>query len=82
MKATLEFDLNDHDDRMAHLRAVKSTDMAIVLSEILTNLEKRVQHEVENFEADSDPSDGVYAAFRKIRELCYDHGIIIDDLIC
>ncbi len=82
MKATLEFDLNDQDDRMAHLRAVKSTDMAIVLSEILTNLEKRVQHEVESFEADSDPSDGVYAAFRKIRELCYDHGINIDELIC
>lgn len=82
MKAILEYDLNDSDERMAHLRAVKSTDMAIVLFEILTNLEKKVQHEVENFEADSDPSDGVYAAFRRIRELCYEHGIVIDDLIC
>jgi hypothetical protein len=81
MKAILEFDLDDHDDRMAHLRCVKSTDMAIVISEILHNLEKQVQNEVENFEADSDPSDGVYAAFRKIREAIYDRGIIIDDLI-
>jgi len=29
MKATLEFDLNDPDDRMAHFRCVKSLDMAI-----------------------------------------------------
>jgi hypothetical protein len=82
MKAILEYDLNDSDERMAHLRAVKSTDMAILLFEILTNLEKQTLREVENFEADSDPSDGVYAAFRKIRELCYDRGIFIDDLIC
>jgi hypothetical protein len=81
MKATLEFDLDDLDDRMAHLRCVKSTDMASVLWQIVTNLEKSVQYEVEGFEADSDPSDGVYAAFRRIRELMDDHGIVIDDLI-
>ena len=82
MKAILEFNLDDADDRIAHLRCVKSTDMAIVLWEILTNMEKSVIHEVENFEAISSPSDGVYAAFNKMREACYDRGIIIDDLIC
>jgi hypothetical protein len=81
MKATLEFDLDDLDDRMAHLRCVKSTDMAIVLWQIVTNLEKSVQYEVEGFEADSDPSDGVYAAFRRIRELMDEKGINVDDLI-
>jgi hypothetical protein len=81
MKATLEFDLNDPDDRQAHLRCVKSTEMAIVLFDILYNLEKRVQYEVESFEADSDPSDGVYAAFRRIRELIYEQGLNIDDLL-
>lgn len=81
MKAILEFDLNDRDDKMAHLRCVKSTDMAIILFEILCNLENKVEFEVENFEADSTPSDGVYAAFRRIRELCEDRGIVIDDLI-
>jgi hypothetical protein len=82
MKAILEFDLDDADDRMAHLRCVKSTDVTYVLWAILTNMEKSVLQEAENFEADSDPSDGVYAAFRRIRELCHDKGIIIDDLIC
>jgi hypothetical protein len=81
MKAILEFDLNDHDDRMSHLRCVKSTDMAIVLFEILTNLRKKVEYEVESFESDSTPSDGVYAAFRRIHELCNERGIVIDDLI-
>ena len=30
MKAKLEFDLNDSEDKMSHMRCVKSTDMAIV----------------------------------------------------
>jgi hypothetical protein len=34
MKAKLEFDLNDRDDQMAHLRCVKSLDMAIALWKI------------------------------------------------
>lgn len=81
MKAILEFDLNDHDDRRAHLRCVKSTDMAIVLFEILNNLRNKVEFEVGSFEADSDPLDGVYATFRRIHELCEETGIVIDDLI-
>ena len=81
MKAILEFDLNDRDDRMAHLRCVKSEDLAWVLFEILSNLRKKVEFEVESFEADSTPSDGVYAAFRRIHELCDSKGIVIDDLI-
>lgn len=81
MKAILEFDLNDRDDNMSHRRCIKSTDMALVLFEILSNLRKRVEYEVEEFEADSTPSDGVYATFRHIHELCEKHGIIIDDLI-
>ena len=80
-KATLEFDLDNREDIKAHLRCVKSTDMAIVLFEILNNLRKKVEFEVEYFEADSTPSDGVYAAFRRIRELCEENGIVIDDLI-
>jgi hypothetical protein len=81
MKAILEFDLDNRDDRMAHLRCVKSEDMAWVLFEIMSNLRKKVEFEVESFEADSTPSDGVYAAFRRIHELCDSKGIIIDDLI-
>lgn len=34
MKATVEFDLEDLDDVMAHLRCVKSMDMALALFKI------------------------------------------------
>jgi hypothetical protein len=81
MKATLEFDLNDPDDRMAHLRCVKSTDMAIVISQIVCNLRKQVDWELESHEADSDRFDGAYVVFRRIGELLDEHGIVIDDLI-
>ena len=37
MKATLTFNLDDPDDRMAHLRCVKSLEMAIALFEIKNN---------------------------------------------
>lgn len=35
--ATLTFDLSDFDDRMEHLRCVKSTDMALVLWKLSSN---------------------------------------------
>jgi hypothetical protein len=81
MKATLEFDLDNPDDRMAHMRAVKSLDMAIVLFELQTNLKKRCESIAEAQEADSDINDGVYLVFQQISELMYENGIIIDDLI-
>ena len=43
MKAKLIFDLDNPDDRMAHMRATKSLDMAVVLFEIQTNLKKRCE---------------------------------------
>ena len=38
MKATLEFDLDDTDDSMAHKRCVKSLDMALSIFEIKYNV--------------------------------------------
>jgi hypothetical protein len=43
MKATLSYNLNDPDDRMAHMRAVKSLDMASALFDITRNLKKQVE---------------------------------------
>lgn len=43
MKAILEFDLEDHDQKMAHLRCVKALNMAICLWELdqeLRNIDK------------------------------------------
>jgi hypothetical protein len=81
MKAVLEFDLDNPDDRMAHMRAVKSLDMAIVLFELQTNLKRRCESIADVQEADSDIHDGVYLVFQQISDLMYENGIIIDDLI-
>ena len=78
-KATLEFDLNDPDDQMAHLRAVKSLDMALALWEIIYNTKKKIESEIEENKLDGyDTLDKVY---EKIWESLDDHGIKIDELV-
>jgi hypothetical protein len=34
MNAVIRFNLNEKDDRMAHMRCIKSTDMALALCKI------------------------------------------------
>lgn len=78
MKATLEFNLDDVNDRMAHLRCVKSTDMAIVLFNILHNLERELEYKLIQ---GGDSYSGMQLVIERIRELVLEHGIIIDELI-
>lgn len=81
MKAKLTFDLEDHDDKMAHMRCVKSLDMAIVLFEITRNLYKRVEHTFESEPQDRHEFDGMEEVFREIRVLMEENGINVDELI-
>jgi hypothetical protein len=69
MKATLEFNLDDPEDRMAHLRCVHSLDMAIALFDIVYNLRKPVEY-------------GQYKdAYEGISSILDEQGIDIDKLI-
>lgn len=79
-KATLEYDLNDSDDAMAHLRAVKSLDMALALWEMLYNTKKSLQWKMESGEIkdNEDILDKVYERFWDILD---EHGVKIDQLI-
>ena len=79
--ATLTFDLDNHDDRMAHLRCVKSLDMAIALFDITHNLKKKCDHICESMEADSDQFDGVYTTFQQIAFILEENGINMNELI-
>lgn len=79
MRATLEFDLDNPDDKIAHLRCVKATDMALALWEI-TRMRKDVMYELEGKEglADWEVANLVLEKmFDKIRE----QGINIDELL-
>ena len=83
-KAILEFDLNDHDDKMAHKRAIKSTDLALALWEIEVNLRKRLERELEFKEfknEDVEVYDVIDMCMDNILKTISDHNIDIEDLI-
>ena len=80
MKATLEFDLNDPDDRMAHFRCVKSLDMAIALFEILHNTKKGICYTLEGKNI-TDPYEAVQMVMDKIWDDAKAQGLNIDELI-
>ena len=77
--ATLTFDLNDSDDTIAHLRAVKSLDMAMALWEIVHNTKKGLEWSMEDKEIDK--YDALELVYKKIHEILDDHNINTDELI-
>lgn len=82
MKATLSYNLNDPEDRMAHLRAVKSLDMASALFDITRNLRKKIQNRYEDIDnTHNDVFDGIDAVFDEIYNILEDNNIDIDELI-
>jgi hypothetical protein len=82
MKATLSYNLNDPDDRMAHMRAVKSLDMASALFEITRNLKRRIEDRFENVDnTNNDVFDGIHEVFDEIYNILEDNNIDIDELI-
>ena len=70
MKATLEFNLNDPEDVQAHLRCLKSLDMAIIFFEIVNNLHRKLP---ENADANT--------VIDRVNELLEDNDININNLI-
>lgn len=80
MKATLEFDLDDADDRMAHLRCTKALDMAIVLHEILWNTRKTFEYKIDGGEIKT-PEELLEKIMEKLWDDAKEQGIIIDELI-
>ncbi len=75
----LKFDLNVFDDRIAHLRAVKSLDMALALWSIIHNTKKNLEWSFESKEIDK--YEALDLVYEKIHEILEEHNINIDDLI-
>jgi len=78
MKAVLEFDLTDTEDRMAHQRCVKATEMAIALFDIIFNLRNRVERNLEGT-IDENTHIVLNAVCEQITE--YTENIDIENLI-
>lgn len=75
----LKFDLNDFDDRIAHLRAVKSLDMALALWDIVHNTKKNLEWSFEDKEIDK--YEALDLVYEKIHEILEEHNIVTDELI-
>ena len=83
-KAILEFDLSDFDDKMAFERCIKSTDMSLVLFEMVYNMKKKLHYEFEEREEKGEKLtvyDGIDSVFEKLSEQLSERGINIDKLI-
>lgn len=78
-KAIIEFDLNDPDDNMAHMRAVKSLDMALVLWEMAYNTKKGMHNDIEFNKLDA--YDAVDKVFQIFFDQMNERGINLDELI-
>jgi hypothetical protein len=81
MKATLEFDMDDIDDRVSHMRAVKSLDMAAVLFEIQHNLRKKCSRILDDMDDNLDKHDSLNVIFTEIFKIIEEHNINTDELI-
>jgi len=79
-KAILEFDLTDPDDAMEFERAVKATDMALVLWQLVFNTKKQIFNEIE-FEKIESPYDAIDKLYERLYLELDDHGLNMDKLI-
>lgn len=84
MKGILEFDLNDLDDRLAHERAVKSLDMALVLWHLIHNTRRDMMEKIDRaLEEDKNftPHDSLDIIYDELQRLLEEHAVIPDALI-
>ena len=79
MKAVLEFNLDDPEDKMSHLRCVKATEMMITLWEMDQHLRSITKY------ASDSTSQETYDELVKVREMLHEimgnNGITFDNLI-
>ncbi len=78
-QATLKYDLSDPDDFVAHLRAIKSLDMALAIWKIVHNTKKSLHRTIG--ETDLSPDDVIDEVYKKIYEILDDHNIDSEELI-
>lgn len=78
MKATLEFDLNDPEDRMEHQRAVNSLNLLMVLWEMDQYLRSQVKY---NEHLTEEAHKAVSDAREKLYEIMNENAIFLDNLM-
>tara|TARA_R110000868_G_scaffold232894_1_gene486542 strand:- start:184 stop:435 length:252 start_codon:yes stop_codon:yes gene_type:complete len=80
-KTTIEFNSDNHDDKMSLYRCLKSTDMAGALFQIHINLYKKCINILDAEGAEDPKYEGVELVFRHINRIFEEYNIDVDDLI-
>ena len=83
-EAILKYDLNDTDDAMAHMRAIKSLDMALALWDIRYNTKKSIGYALEGKDLKGESVSNYEVldmVYDRIYEILDEHNIKLDDLI-
>jgi hypothetical protein len=73
MKATITFNLDDTEDRMAHMRCVNSLNMALFIWELKHNFWRKWKHDETDFNLDSYKE--------ALAELLEEHNVNIETLL-
>ena len=78
MKAKLEYDLDNPDDKIAHMRCVKATDMALMLWDIKQKIRSKLKYDEKLSEAEFHQWEIMQDEFYSIAD---DYGINLDLLL-
>lgn len=83
MKATLEFNLDNLSERIAHMRCVKANDMANVLFDIVGTARLKIEERLslDPDIDDKDVYDGVDEVFMELFTLMIEYGLDINELV-
>ena len=78
MKATLEFDLDEGQDKTAHLRCVKAVNMAVALWDMDQYLRNQLKY---NDKITGEVYDALDKAREQLRGFMNDHNVNLDELL-
>jgi hypothetical protein len=78
MKAQLTFDLDDYDDKIAHLRCIQSSEICLIVWNFMNNTREEVTEKAIKEELDID--DAVNSAYHKLWQMLDERSIDIDKL--
>jgi hypothetical protein len=78
MKAQLTFDLNDHDDKIEHLRCVQSYELCTAVFDFIHNTRKRLTEKALDKGLDVD--DAIFMVYEEFADILGEHNININKL--
>ena len=80
-KIQIEYDLDDPHEKMAFERAIKSTDLTLVLWEILKNKRESIFNQIKSSKLELSAYDGVEFVYEEIFDLLEKYEIDLNKLI-